>query len=125
MMQRNARLKTGRKSSSTRADAVTMRTLVERLKSDFQDEETRNIYCDEFLNLAIATQIKVLREQQELSQAALAERAGMRQERISVLEDVNYSAWTLNVLRRLARAFGLRLSVTFESFGSFLPEFRE
>lgn len=100
-----------------------MRKLIERLKRDFRDKETRDTYCDEFLNAEIATQIKVLREQQGLTQAALAELAKMAPERISVLEDVNYSSWTINVLRRLAKALDLRLSVKFESFGSFLPEF--
>jgi len=97
--------------------------LIERLKRQFRDKETRDTYCDEFLNAQIATQIKVLREQQGLTQAALAELAKMAPERISVLEDINYSSWTINVLRRLARAFDLRLSVKFEAFGSFLPEF--
>ncbi len=90
---------------------------------EFQDKETRHIYVDEFLNAKIATQIKALREQRGWTQGELAERAGMKQERISVLEDVNYSAWTLNILRRLAEAFDLRINLTFEDFGSFLQEF--
>jgi transcriptional regulator with XRE-family HTH domain len=92
---------------------------------EFQDKETRHIYVDEFLNAKIATQIKALREQRGWTQAELAEKASMKQERISVLEDVNYSAWTLNVLRRLAEAFDLRISLTFEDFGSFLSEFAD
>lgn len=90
---------------------------------EFQDKETRHIYVDEFLNAKIATQIKVLREQRGWTQKELAEKTGMKQERISVLEDVNYSAWTLNILRRLAEAFDLRINLTFEDFGSFLDEF--
>jgi transcriptional regulator with XRE-family HTH domain len=100
-----------------------MSELFEKLREEFKDKETRRIYVDDFLNTSIATQIKVLREQRGLTQAQLAELAGMRQERISVLEDIDYSAWTINVLRRLAEAFDLRLSVKFESFGSFLYEF--
>lgn len=94
-----------------------MSELTDTLREEFKDKETRHIYCDEFLNSSIATQIKVLREQRGLTQRELAERADMRQERISVLEDVNYSAWTINVLRRLAEAFDLTLTVKFESFG--------
>lgn len=94
-----------------------MSELTETLREEFKDKETRHIYSDEFLNSSIATQIKVLREQRGLTQRELAERAGMRQERISVLEDVNYSSWTINVLRRLAEAFDLTLTVKFESFG--------
>jgi transcriptional regulator with XRE-family HTH domain len=94
-----------------------MSELTNTLREEFKDKETRHVYCDEFLNSSIATQIKVLREQRGLTQRELAERAGMRQERISVLEDVNYSSWTINVLRRLAEAFDLTLTVKFESFG--------
>ncbi|CAN5350616.1 hypothetical protein BH10ACI1_BH10ACI1_29430 [soil metagenome] len=90
---------------------------------EFQDKETRHIYVDEFLKAKIATQLKVLREQNGWSQYELAEKTGMKQERISVLEDVNYSAWTLHTLRRLAEAFDLRIDVSFEDFGSFLKEF--
>ena len=100
-----------------------MNELIEKFKEEYKDEETRRIYVDDFLNTVIATQIKVLREQRGLTQAQLAELASMRQERISVLEDIDYSSWTINVLRRLAEAFDLRLSVKFESFGSFLHEF--
>lgn len=94
-----------------------MSELTDTLREEFKDKETRHVYCDEFLNSSIATQIKVLREQRGLTQRELAERASMRQERISVLEDVNYSSWTINVLRRLAEAFDLTLTVKFESFG--------
>jgi transcriptional regulator with XRE-family HTH domain len=100
-----------------------MNELIDKLREEFKDKETRRIYVDDFLNTYIATQIKVLREQRELTQDQLAGLANMRQERISVLEDVDYSSWTINVLRRLAEAFDLRLSVKFESFGSFLNEF--
>jgi transcriptional regulator with XRE-family HTH domain len=100
-----------------------MSELTDRLRVEFRDEETRHIYADDFLNTYIASQLKVLREDREWTQRQLAERAGMRQERISVLEDVNYEAWSVRTLKRLARAFDLRLSIKFESFGSFLTEF--
>ena len=92
-------------------------------REEFKDKETREIYADDFLNTSIATQIKVLREQRELTQAQLAEKAEMAQERISVMEDVNYSSWTIKTLKRLAHAFDVRLVVKFESFGSLLSEF--
>jgi hypothetical protein len=46
----------------------------------------------------------------------------MAQPRIAVLEDVNYSSRSINTLQRLARAFGLRLLVSFETFSSLIPE---
>lgn len=100
-----------------------MSELTEKLRAEFHDKETRHIYVEDFLNTYIATQIKVLREKAGWTQAQLAEKAGMKQERISVLEDVNYSSWTANVLKRIAKAFDMRLSIKIESFGSYLDEF--
>lgn len=99
-----------------------MSDLRSNLHQDFHDKEFRHVYADESLNTYIATQIKVLREQQNLTQAGLAKLAGMKQPRIAVLEDINYSSWSISTLRRLAQAFDLRLSVRFESFSSLLPE---
>jgi transcriptional regulator with XRE-family HTH domain len=99
-----------------------MNELVNTLKEEWKDKETRHVYCDEFLNSSIATQIKVLREQRGLTQAQLAALASMMQPRIAAMEDVNYSSWTINVLRRLAEAFDLTLTVKFESFGGKLHE---
>ena len=92
------------------------------LREEFQDKEYRHAYADESLSTYIATQIKVLREQRQLTQRELAERAGMAQPRIAVLEDVNYSSWSIKTLRRLAEAFDVRLSVKFENFSSLIPE---
>lgn len=87
------------------------------LEEEFKDKEVRDVYCGEFLNSSIATQIKVLREQRSLTQADLAELAGMKQSRIATIEDVNYSSWSINTLRRIAEAFDLALTVQFDSFG--------
>jgi transcriptional regulator with XRE-family HTH domain len=94
-------------------------------KNEFKDKDYRHGYVDEFLNSRIATQIKVLREQREWSQSKLAEEAGMKQPRISVLENVNYSSWSINILRKLAEAFDLTLSVSFENFGSRMHDIKE
>jgi transcriptional regulator with XRE-family HTH domain len=99
-----------------------MSDLRSNLREDFRDKDFRHIYADESLNAYIATQIKVLREQQTLTQRELAMLTDMAQPRIAVLEDVNYSSWSINTLRRIARAFDLRLSVKFETFSSLLPE---
>lgn len=99
-----------------------MNELIETIKEDLRDEETRYVYAEDLLNTYIATQIKILREKKGWTQAVLAEQAGMKQERISVLEDVNYESWTANVLKRLARALDVRLSIKFEDFGSYLKE---
>ena len=99
-----------------------MKALVERLKKDFKNQEYRHGYVDEFLNFSIATQIKVLREDCGWTQEELASRADMKQASISRVENVNYSSWSINTLRRLAEAFDLTLRVTFEDFGTRLSD---
>ena len=99
-----------------------MNELRGNLREEFHDKEYRHAYADEALNTYIATQIKVLREQRALTQKQLALATGMAQPRIAVLEDINYSAWSINTLRRLAEAFDIRLSVKFETFSSLIPE---
>jgi predicted XRE-type DNA-binding protein len=86
-----------------------MSELRDNLKDEFQDHEYRHAYAGESLSAYIATQIKVLREQGKLTQLELAKLAGMAQPRIAVLEDVNYSSWSITTLRRLAQAFDVRL----------------
>jgi len=46
----------------------------------------------------------------------------MKQSRISAIEDVDYSSWSVETLRRLAEAFDLVLRVEFNSFGELLEE---
>lgn len=92
------------------------------LRKEFRDEDYRCAYAEDFLNTLIATQIKVLREQRGLTQEDLAELMGTKQAGISRLENVNYSAWKTETLRKLARALGVRLRITFETFGTLLDE---
>ena len=100
-----------------------MSLLADKLTTAFKkDKDYRHGYVDEFLNAFIATQIKVLREQRNWTQHQLAEEAGMKQQRICVMENVNYSSWSINTLRRLAEAFDLTLNVSFEDFGKRLAD---
>ena len=95
----------------------------ETLRQDLlSDEEFRYGYAESFLNSCVAAQIKTLREQRGMKQAELAERIGTKQAGISRLENVNYSAWKSETLRKLARALGVRLRISFETFGSLLDE---
>jgi transcriptional regulator with XRE-family HTH domain len=95
-----------------------MNELVKTLVTEFDDKEYAHAYMEEFSNMAIAAQIKVLREQRGWTQKQLAESAKMKQERISALEDVDYDAWTIKTLRKLAKAFDLTIKVSFEKFSS-------
>jgi transcriptional regulator with XRE-family HTH domain len=103
----------------------TISDLVKKIKNSFKSEEYRHAYVDEFLDLSIATQIKVLREQRDWGQKDIADKVGMKQPRISVMENVNYSSWSINTLRKLAMAFDLTLRVSFESFGSRVKEIEQ
>ena len=94
----------------------------DKLRREFKDPEYAHAYADSFLDSYIATQIKILRESHEWTQEQLAKTSGMRQSRISTIEDVNYSAWSISTLRRLAKSFNVRLKVSFEEFGTLLPE---
>ena len=42
----------------------------------------------------------------------------MKQERISLLENVNYSSWSIKTLSKLAKALDVAITVSFESFGT-------
>ena len=46
----------------------------------------------------------------------------MKQGRISVMENVNYSSFSLSTLRRIAEAYDLTLNVSFEEFGKRLVD---
>jgi transcriptional regulator with XRE-family HTH domain len=94
--------------------------LLEELREEFQNEESRYDYAEAHLNASVASQIKRFRG--EMSQQQLAEKIGTKQSGISRLENANYSAWKVETLRKLARAFHLRLKITFEEFGSLVPE---
>lgn len=96
--------------------------LRDKLLHEFQDKEYRQAYVDDFLNASIATQIKVLREQRPWTQETLADKASMKQSRISLLENVNYSAWSLTTLKRLAEAFDVTLKVSFETYSARLVD---
>src|SRR3569833_4729444 len=76
-------------------------------------------YLAELQDLALAAQIRVLREQRGWSQQELADRAGMAQARVSLLESADYTGRTLSTLRKIAQAFDVGLSVSFD------PYFRE
>jgi transcriptional regulator with XRE-family HTH domain len=100
-----------------------MSELIETLRPEFNDKEYRDAYAEECLNVMIASQIKALREQREMTQKQLADATGMGQPRIPVLEDASYENWSVNTLKRLARAFDVALSVKFDTYSRFVQDF--
>lgn len=93
-----------------------MKKLGKHLAHEFMDKDYAHAYMDSHQSTRIATQIKVLREQRGLTQKQLAELSKMKQERISALEDVDYDAWTISTLRKLAHAFDTTLQISFIPF---------
>ena len=99
-----------------------MNDTLEALRDELKDPEYSEGYAESFLDSYLATQIKVLREQARLSQKGLAEMLGTGQGVVSRIEDVNYSKWNISTLKKLARAFRVRLKVSFETYGSLIGE---
>ena len=97
-------------------------SVVEDFKDAESGEEYRYAYADEHLNTWIALQIKAIREKRGLKQSELAELIGTQQPGIARLENVNYSNWKTETLKKVARALGVRLKISFETFGSLLDE---
>jgi transcriptional regulator with XRE-family HTH domain len=94
----------------------------EELIKAFRDQEYRESYAEDFLNTSLATQMRVLREQRELTQAQLAEEVGTKQTAISRIENVNNTARNIGTLMKVAFKLGCRLKVSFETFGSLVDE---
>ena len=85
------------------------------------DPEFRHAWNLENVYTGICFQIRALREQRGLSQAALGKAAKMAQERISILEDPNADTKpTLNTLLRIADAYDVGLDVRFVPYGTVL-----
>ena len=70
------------------------------------------IYHEEFNKLALARQVRELREKQKLSQAELAEKAGTKQPAIARLESGRVIP-RLDLLQKIAHALGMRLDIRF------------
>jgi transcriptional regulator with XRE-family HTH domain len=94
----------------------------EELIENFLDKEYRESYAEDYLNTTIATQLRIIREQRELTQAELAAAVGTKQTAISRIENVNNAARNIGTLEAIAFALGCRLKVSFETFGSLIDE---
>jgi transcriptional regulator with XRE-family HTH domain len=95
-----------------------MEPAIKQLKAKLENEDTRYAYADALANAFISAQIKALRDERKLNQTELAARMGTKQSGISRLEKADYSAWKIETLRKLARAFRVRLRISFEPFGT-------
>jgi transcriptional regulator with XRE-family HTH domain len=82
----------------------------------FQRKAYRDAFVGAHISNTVSSQIAMMREKVGWTQTELATRAGMRQSRISVLEDPNYENIEVGTLRRIAAAFDVALTVRFVPF---------
>ena len=91
----------------------TKSSLMER----FKDKEFRHAYIAARIKKDLPFQIKALRKKMGWSQHDLAVKTGMKQSRISLLENPNYEkGFRTETLLRVAAAFDVSLVVRFASF---------
>ena len=85
--------------------------------SSLRTKTDRDLFVETEIETGTAIQVHALREQEGWTQAELADRAGMRQARISLLESLDYEG-SVNVktLVKLAAAFDVALMVRFVPF---------
>jgi ribosome-binding protein aMBF1 (putative translation factor) len=86
--------------------------ILDRLTGD--DPKLRAALADQWINVEIAQVVYDARTQAGMTQAQLARKIGTTQSVISRLEDSDYGAQSLTMLRRIARALDLCLRITFE-----------
>ena len=90
---------------------------IEKLINSSNSHES---YLRAKLNVLIPSQIRGLRLKYPLTQKALGEKAGMKQARISALEQIGEAKYNIDTLIRLAAAFKVGLSVQFVTFSEML-----
>ena len=85
-----------------------------------ESKEYREGFVAEHIKTTIPFQLRAIRKKLRLTQKVLGLKAGMAPERITVLEDPNYSKFTLSTLLRLADALDVALIVRFAPFSELL-----
>jgi transcriptional regulator with XRE-family HTH domain len=89
---------------------------VKAIWKKLRNKEYRDSFVASQISNTIAAQIFSLREARGWKQAEVAARAGMKQSRISDLEDPNYENYQTRTLVKLASAFDVGLVVKFVPF---------
>lgn len=86
----------------------------QRIISDLKTKEGRDYFISSIIDVGVAFQIRAIRNKKEWNQTQLAEKANMKQARISELENSVHSP-TLDTLKKLASAFDAGLLIKFVS----------
>lgn len=94
--------------------------MLSRVKKKLNSKPYRSTFSRSRAAAVRAAQITAMRHSRGWSQAELAEISGMKQSRISLLEDPSYEAVNIETLHRLADAFDVAVLSEFASFGKLL-----
>lgn len=93
-----------------------MKELINRLTTEFEDQEYAHGYMEDNLVTRLAAQIYALRKQRGWTQSELAKKSGVAQERISKIESADFDSLTMATLHKFSRAFDVNLLVKFTEF---------
>lgn len=91
-----------------------------QLWAKFFDKAYRDEFVSSHLSSNIANQIATLRESRGWTQEELATAAGMKQSRISLLENPSNESVNMNTLKRIASAFDVGIAVRFVPYSNIL-----
>lgn len=91
-------------------------TRVKNIWRKFSNPSYRYAFVLSNISTTVAAQIETMRNDRGWTQAQLAEAAGMRQSRISVLEDPSNTSVNIKTLTRIAKACDVALMVQFVPF---------
>ena len=96
-----------------------MTTPRDKLIDSLQDKEFREAYVAEHLHQGFAFQVRVTRKARELTQGDLGDQAGMKQSRISDIEDPSYESLSLKTAERIASALDVALILRLVPYSKF------
>jgi transcriptional regulator with XRE-family HTH domain len=89
---------------------------IKKIWKKMRSKAYRDGFVAAHLSNTVASQIAMLRMKRGWTQQELAEKTGMKQSRISMLEDPNYENIEVGTLKRIASAFDVGLTVRFIPF---------
>lgn len=84
------------------------------LREMLRDPKRRQEFFNAITEDEIASQIRALRKERDLSQSELAKLAEMKQSAVSRIEQADYSSWSWQTLKRAAAALDARWRIILE-----------
>jgi transcriptional regulator with XRE-family HTH domain len=95
-------------------------TKLRKMFLKLRNRDYRLAFASARVAAAIGGQISSMRKRKDWTQEELADRAGMKRSRISLLESADYEGFSFTTLKRIAAAFDVAVIVQFVSFRDFL-----